>query len=163
MARPSLWTITLGSNSNTLRTRATTYLKILMLPSKKTGGLPVALWQLHSVETGPLGRILEYPVCQTLSTSLSYTRRHNRNGTASGMFVQNSNIRYYMKICLKTSDKNLRACRKCYVQSNFVKVMFEADTLRLLSTTSKETSSDVIIQNSMSHNLPYEELETLLY
>ena len=41
--------------------------------------------------------------------------------------------------------------------------MFQVDTFRLLSTTSKETSSDVIIQNSMSHRLPYEELETLLY
>ena len=61
MARPSLSTITLGSNSNTFRTGATTYLQILMLPPKKTGGLPVALWQLHSVETGSHPHVSRLP------------------------------------------------------------------------------------------------------
>ena len=61
MARPSLSTITLGSDSNTFRTGATSYLQILMLPPKKTGGLPVALWQLHSVETGSHPHVSRLP------------------------------------------------------------------------------------------------------
>ena len=40
---------------------AATYLQILTLPSKKTGRLPVALRQLHSVERNPVGGILLLP------------------------------------------------------------------------------------------------------
>ena len=131
MARPSLSTITLGSNSNTFRTGATTYLQILMLPPKKTGGLPVALWQLHSVETG------SHPHVSRLPDTVNIVVLHPGVITGTGLHQE----------CLYK------------IEGTYVSV----DTFRLLSTTSKETSSDVIIQNSMSHNLPYEELETLLY
>ena len=54
-----------------------------VVPSKKMGGLPVALWQVHSVETGQAGGgILVHPVYETLCQHRCLRSRHNRNTAA---------------------------------------------------------------------------------
>ena len=56
-----------------------------VVPSKKMGGLPVALWQVHSVETGQVGGILVHPVYETLCQHRCLRSRHNRNTAAEAV------------------------------------------------------------------------------
>ena len=94
MARPSLWTITLGSNSNTLRTGPRRISRFWCCRQRRREDFLWLCGNFIPWKRGRLvasSRILSARHCQHRCLT---PRRHNRNGTASGMFVQNSSVRH---------------------------------------------------------------------